>query len=67
MDLQLDTKELEKKGKIVSLLPDGQSNIERIEALLQSSREKMAVLEQEWQDVKQPLEDEYELLVNQQQ
>ena len=61
--IDADSKELERKEKLYSLLPEAPMHLKRIEALLESSQKKMALLEHEWEDIKQPLEDEYQCLL----
>ena len=53
-------KELERKEKLYSLLPDAPMHLKRIQDLLESNKKKMAILKKEWVEIKQPLEDEYQ-------
>ena len=62
--LDSERKELDRKEKLYSLLPDAPAHLARMEKLLESSQQKMAVLEQEWMEIKQPLEDEYQEWIN---
>lgn len=58
--LDTEGKELDRKEKLYSLLPDAPAHMDRMKKLLESNQQKMAVLEQEWIEIKQPLEDEYQ-------
>lgn len=58
--LEKEQKELERKEKLYSLLPDAPAHLSRMQKLLESNQQKMAALEQEWHEIKQPLEDEYQ-------
>ena len=54
-----DRKELERKEKLQSLLPEAPLHLKRIQVLLESNRNKMELLKKEWVEIKQPLEDEH--------
>lgn len=58
--LDAEGKELDRKEKLYSLLPDAPAHMDRMKKLLESNQQKMAILEQEWLEIKQPLEDEYQ-------
>ena len=59
-ELETEQKELERKEKLYSLLPDAPAHLNRMEKLLESNQQKMADMEQQWLEIKQPLEKEYE-------
>ena len=54
-----DRKELERKEKLHSLLPEAPLHLKQIQVLLESNRNKMELLKKEWVEIKQPLEDEH--------
>lgn len=56
-------KELERQEKLYALLPDAPAHLERMKTLLKSNQGKMAELEEQWLEIKKPLDDEYQLLV----
>ena len=56
-------KQVDREEKLLSLLPDAGEHVRRMEELLAGAGDKMAALEEQWQLVKQPLEDEYQQLV----
>lgn len=55
----MQEKELDRQGKLHALLSEAPANLARIKKLLETNREKMALLEQEWLNIKNPLEDQY--------
>jgi chromosome segregation ATPase len=59
-ELETEQRELDRKEKLYSLLPDAPANLNRIEKLLETNQQKMADMEQQWLEIKQPLEDEYQ-------
>lgn len=59
-ELETEQRELDRKEKLNSLLPDASAHLNRIEKLLESNQQKMADMEQQWLEIKQPLEDEYQ-------
>ena len=59
-ELEAEQKELDRKEKLYSLLPDAPAHLIRMEKLLESNQQKMADLEQQWLDIKEPLEKEYQ-------
>jgi len=61
--LEAQTKQVDREEKLLSLLPDAGEHVRRMEELLVGAGDKMAALEEQWQLVKQPLEDEYQQLV----
>ena len=65
--LQLKEKDVDRRAKLFSLLPETPVHISRMEDLLASGQEKMAALEEQWEQMKQPLEDEFQELQRQQQ
>jgi hypothetical protein len=65
--LQLKEKDVDRRAKLFSLLPEAPAHISRMEDLLASGQEKMTALEDQWEQMKQPLEDEFQELKRQQQ
>jgi len=58
-----DRKVLERKEKLNSLLPEASAHLKRIQVLLESNKEKMVLLKNEWTEIKQPLEDEHQRIL----
>ena len=54
-------KELDRQEKLNALLPDASTHLERMKTLLVSNQEKMAVLEEQWLEIRKPLDDEYQV------
>jgi hypothetical protein len=54
-------KELDRQEKLYALLPDAPAHLERMKTLLESNQGKMAVLEEQWLEIKKPLDDEYQI------
>jgi len=59
-ELETEQREIDRKEKLYSLLPDAPAHLNRIEKLLESNQQKMVDMEQQWLEIKQPLEDEYQ-------
>lgn len=53
-------KELDRQEKLYALLPDAPAHLNRMKTLLESNQQKMAVLEEQWLEIKKPLEDQYQ-------
>ena len=53
-------KELSRQKKLYALLPDAPAHLERMKTLLESNQRKMTVLEEQWLEIKKPLDDEYQ-------
>ncbi|KAI9562226.1 hypothetical protein GHT06_013191 [Daphnia sinensis] len=53
-------KELDRQEKLLALLPDAPAHLDRMKSLLESNKEKIAALEEQWSNIKKPLEDEYQ-------
>ena len=54
-------KELERQEKLYALLPDAPAHLERMKTLLKSNQGKMAELEEQWLEIKKPLDDDYKI------
>ena len=54
-------KELERQEKLYALLPDAPAHLERKKTLLKSNLGKMAELEEQWLEIKKPLDDDYKI------
>lgn len=52
-------KELERQEKLYALLPEAPSHLNRMKKLLETNQEKMALLEEQWLEIKKPLEDQF--------
>lgn len=53
-------KDLDRQKKLYALLPDAPAHLERMQSLLELNQEKVAALEEQWSNIKKPLEDEYQ-------
>lgn len=51
--------DLDRQQKLYALLPEAPANLLRMKKLLETSKGKMALLEQQWAEIKNPLENEY--------
>lgn len=52
-------KEVDRKEKLYALLPEAPTHLEHMKNLLEISKQKMSLLEEQWLGIKIPLEDQY--------
>ena len=57
---EVQQKELDRQQKLYVLLPDAPSHLNRMKILLESNNKKMDVLQEQWLEIKNPLEEQYQ-------
>ena len=58
--LKISEEELEKHNKILQLLPNAEENLNKLTLIVKKSKEKLADLQSQWSQHKEPLNTEYE-------